>query len=112
MMSAGVPDSASVADELRNVADTVRRAAGRDPSAIALIAANEQLSWGELDARVDAVAAGLIALGLPSDDRAPARVAVALPNTLDFAVAFFAVLRAGLVAVPVGPGSTARELRH
>ena len=43
---------------------------------------------------------------------APARVALALPNVPEFAVAFFAVLRAGLVAVPVNPGYTAREVRH
>jgi long-chain acyl-CoA synthetase len=107
-----MPDSAFVAVELRNIADTVRRAAERDPAATALIAGDERISWGELDARVDAVAAGLVALDLPGDERAPARVAVSLPNVPDFAVAYFGVLRAGLVVVPVGPGSTARELRH
>jgi long-chain acyl-CoA synthetase len=101
-----------VAEDLRNVADTVRRAARRNPDAIALIAGDERISWGDLDARVDAVAAGLAALGLAGDERAPARVAVSLPNVPDFAVAYFGVLRAGLVAVPVGPGSTAREVRH
>jgi long-chain acyl-CoA synthetase len=106
-----MPDSASVV-ELRNVADTVRRAAERDPAAIALIAGDERISWGDLDARVDAIAAGLAALDLAGDDRTPPRVAIALPNVPAFAVAYFGVLRAGLVAVPVGPGSTARELRH
>jgi long-chain acyl-CoA synthetase len=101
-----------VADELSNVADTVRRAAGRDAAGVALISADDQITWGDLDAEVDRIAAGLAALALPGDDRAPARVAVALPNVPAFAVAFFATLRAGLVAVPVGPGSTARELRH
>jgi long-chain acyl-CoA synthetase len=101
-----------VADELQNVADTVRRAAGRDPAAIALIAGDQRISWADLDARVDTIAAGLVALDLVGDDRAAARVAISLPNVPDFAVAYFGVLRAGLIAVPVGPGSTARELRH
>jgi long-chain acyl-CoA synthetase len=47
---------------------------------------------------------------LPHDGSAP--VAVALPNVPEFAVAYFGVLRAGLVVVPVNPGYTARELRH
>jgi len=120
-----VPDSGSVADEtsgrsqpagqIRNLADAVRRAASRDPGAPALVAHDTVISWGELDARVDAVAVGLRALGLGGGDdqeRAPARVALALPNVPEFAVALFAVLRAGLVAVPVNPGYTTRELRH
>ncbi len=35
-----------------------------------------------------------------------------VPKVLDVAVAFFAVLRASLVAVPINPGYTARELHH
>lgn len=70
------------------------------------------MTWGELDAQVDAVAGGLRALALPGGGEYPARVAIALPNVPEFAVAYFGVLRAGLVAVPVNPGYTARELRH
>jgi long-chain acyl-CoA synthetase len=39
-------------------------------------------------------------------------VAIALLNVPRFAESYFAVLRAGLVAVPVNPGYTGRELRH
>lgn len=99
-----------------NVADTVRLAAQRDPGGPALIsgplAGTTVISWGELDARVDAVAAALRALNLPSSMDVPARVAIALPQVPEFAVIFFGVLRAGLVAVPLNPGYTPRELRH
>jgi long-chain acyl-CoA synthetase len=98
--------------KVTNLADAVRRSAIRDPGASALIAHDAAISWGELDSRIDAVAAGLATLDLPTNVATAARVALALPNVPEFAVAFFAVLRAGLVAVPVNPGYTARELHH
>ncbi len=111
-MGVTVPDSAPVPDDIRNLADTVRRAAATDPAARALIAGNRVLTWGDLDAQVDAVAAGLAALDLPDTDATPARVALIAPNVPEYAVAYFGVLRAGLVAVPVNPGYTPRELAH
>jgi long-chain acyl-CoA synthetase len=57
---------------------------------------------------VDAAAAGLLALGLEPGDR----VGLHLPNTVDFPVAYFGALRAGLVAVPLNPGYTRDELAH
>jgi long-chain acyl-CoA synthetase len=98
--------------EPRNVADTVHRAAQGAPDKPALIWQDRSMTWAELDRRVDATAAGLRALDLPHSTGHPARVAIALPNIQAFAVAYFAVLRAGLVAVPVSPGYTGRELRH
>jgi long-chain acyl-CoA synthetase len=41
-----------------------------------------------------------------------ARVAIMLPNTLQYTVALFGVLRAGLVAVNVNPMYTVPELKH
>jgi long-chain acyl-CoA synthetase len=99
-----------------NVADTVRLAAIRDPAAPALIAGPPEnasvITWGELDARVDAVAAALRGLNLPSSMGNSARVAIGLPQVPEFAEVFFGVLRAGLVAVPINPDYTPRELRH
>ena len=37
-------------------------------------------------------------------------MAIVLGNTVDFAIVYFGVLRAGLVAVPLNPGYTAAEL--
>ena len=58
---------------------------------------------------VDEYARGLIALAGSPDTRGPARIAVALPNSIEFAALVLATLRAGLIAVPVNPGYTARE---
>lgn len=73
------------------------------------------MTWSDLDARVEAVASALLALDLPQATGSishGARVAIALPNVPEFASALFGVLRAGLVAVPVNPGYTGRELHH
>ena len=63
------------------------------------------LTWADLDKRVD-VGARRLAEGSNRGDR----VALVLGNTVDFAVGYFAALRAGLVAVPLNPGYTADEL--
>jgi long-chain acyl-CoA synthetase len=97
----------------RNVADLVRRAAaGSGASKPALLWQDKSLTWAELDARVDRTAHALRSLELPGSHDHPARVAIILPNVPDFAIAYFGVLRAGLVAVPVNPGYSARELRQ
>ncbi len=98
--------------DVTNFADLVRRAAASHGARPALRSHASVITWSELDRQVDAVAAGLTGLGLPGDDRGPARVAIALPNVPEFAAVFFGVLRAGLVAVPVNPAYTARELAH
>jgi long-chain acyl-CoA synthetase len=100
-------------DAEANLADAVRARAIADPGAPALIVGDaslpdQALSWQALDGQVDACAAGLLALGVPTG----ARIAIALPNMVEFAVAYFGALRAGLVAVPTNPGYTARELSH
>lgn len=104
--------------EVRNVADLVRHAADTRPDHPALHWHDRVITWAELNNQVDELAAALSALdlggGQPAVDGAqhPPRVAIALPNVPEFAVAMFAALRANLCAVPVNPGYTARELAH
>ena len=113
-----VHEPASVDEPAHNLADYVRRAARAGADRPALLWRDETVTWGELDARVDAAARVLSSFAeasaktQPGTVGHPARVAIALPNTPDFAVAFFGALRAGLTAVPVNPDYTARELRH
>jgi long-chain acyl-CoA synthetase len=103
-----VPDSATVRHP-HNLADLVREAARAHPDRPAIIWQNQLYTWSWLDGQVDRVAGGLATLALTGDGAYPARVALALTNVPEFAVAFFGILRAGLVAVPVNPGYTARE---
>jgi long-chain acyl-CoA synthetase len=86
----------------------VRAAAGRAPDAPAVVAGEQRLSWAELDAAVDRTAAGYAARGLERG----ARVAVQLPNGVDWLCAALGALRAGLVVVPVNTAYTDPELEH
>ena len=80
-----------------NLGSFLRTAAARDPERTALRSAAGTLSYGELNARVDALAAGLTSLGLEAGER----VVLWLRNGPDFVETFFACWRLGLVAVPV-----------
>ncbi|HEY0126386.1 MAG TPA: AMP-binding protein [Blastococcus sp.] len=91
-----------------SLADLVRAAARRRPAAPAVVAGDQRLSWAELDAAVDRAAAGLAAHGLAAGDR----VAVQLPNGLDWLRASLGALRAGLVVVPVNTAYTDPELEY
>jgi long-chain acyl-CoA synthetase len=93
-----------------NLADLVARQAEARPGAVALVQpmpVRRTMTWAELDRRIDAVAAGLSAHGLVAGHR----IAIFGPNSIEFVVAYFATLRAGYVAVPINPQSTANELR-
>jgi long-chain acyl-CoA synthetase len=81
-----------------NVADLVTRAAGNAPGRVALVdtASGKSITWQRLDRAVNAFAARLTEAGLEAGDR----VAIVLPNSAEFCVALFGVLRAGGIAVP------------
>jgi long-chain acyl-CoA synthetase len=66
------------------------------------------ISFGELDRLTRAFGAWLQAHGLAKG----ARVAIMMPNVLQYPVALFGTLRAGCVVVNVNPLYTARELEH
>jgi len=93
---------------VRNIADLVRRAARRNGDGRALIFRDSVLSWSELDSKVDQVAECLRGLGIGAGER----IAIALPNGLDFPIIYLGALRADLVVLPVNPGYTRRELAH
>jgi len=67
------------------------------------------LSYGDLDQLSRHFSAYLISeLGLQKGDR----VAIMMPNLLQYPVVLFAILRAGLVVVNINPLYTQRELAH
>jgi fatty-acyl-CoA synthase len=86
------------------------RAAARWSDLEALVVRHQNIRWtyGELKQRVDALAAGLIALGLEPGDR----IGIWSPNNAEWVVAQFATAKAGLILVNVNPAYRLIELEH
>jgi len=76
--------------------------------AVALISRGRKTTYGELREQVAGARAGLVSLGLEPGDR----VGILCSNNWYFVVSYFAVLGAGLVAVPLNPLSPAKELER
>ena len=74
----------------------------------AYVCMDKALTFGEIDTLSMALGAWLQGRGL----KRGARVAIMMPNILQYPVAVAAVLRAGFIAVNVNPLYTARELEH
>jgi long-chain acyl-CoA synthetase len=89
-----------------NVADVLHEHAARSPARPALRSGSRRVSFGELDAASGHVADRLLRDGVRPGDR----VALLLPNVPEFAAAYYGVLRAGAVAVPLDPLLTRTEV--
>lgn len=90
----------------RRLEHLLARAAQSNPSAIAVLLAQTQLSYGDLQARVESLAASLAERGIGPGDR----VALMLPNTPTYVIAFYAVMRCSAVVVNLSPANQGREL--
>ncbi len=86
------------------------RAVARWGERPALIVRQQGVRWryAELGARVDAFAAGLLALGLEPGDR----VAIWSPNNAEWVVTQFATAKAGLILVNINPAYRFSELEY
>jgi long-chain acyl-CoA synthetase len=86
----------------RNVADLIREHAITRPHHAALVQAEQRLSFAELDALIDRIAAALQRDGLRAGDR----IVLCGPSTPLQAALFFGGLRAGVVVVPLASSVT------
>src|SRR5262245_15078654 len=91
-----------------NLHDLFSIAAARSPGKPALRFPEADLSYQELFAAVDRLAAGLQARGVEKGDR----VAFFLGNRPEFLTAYLAVLRIGAVMVPINLAYRRREIGH
>ncbi len=105
---AGVPAEIDV-NEFRSVAAVFDTSVAKFRDRPAYSNFGKTLTYGEADALVTQFASYLLGeLQLKKGDR----VAVMMPNCLQYPIAIFGILRAGLTVVNVNPLYTARELKH
>ncbi|MGW7535917.1 AMP-binding protein [Amycolatopsis sp. NPDC054798] len=92
------------------VAGLLAAAASRWPerTAITETGTGSTLTWRQLDEAAHAQARRLVSSGVAPGDP----VVLRLPTSADFAVALFAVLRAGGIAVPLSPQAPVPELER
>ena len=104
----GVPAQIDV-NEYASIAQVLETACERFRHRPAFANMGKMLSYGDIDRLSRQFAAYLLNdLKLNKGDR----VAIMLPNVLQYPVAIFGALRAGLTVVNTNPMYTARELRH
>ena len=78
------------------------------PQHLALLQEEFSLTYADLDRAVNSLGNRLQAEGLQKDDK----IALMLPNGIEFVVSYFAIQKIGAVAVTLNVLSTAYELRH
>lgn len=88
--------------------DYLRETVQKSPDSTVLITTNKipvmgrvdrSLSYRELDRQSDALAVALVDMGLEKNDR----VAIVMPNCVQFAIAYFAILKAGGCVAATNP---------
>lgn len=88
--------------------DWLRQEAALDPEREFVQCASPWMTLGELDRRSDRVAAALQGLGVEPGDR----VAVNLPNRIEYIVLIFAIAKTGAIQVPLNTYLRGDFLRH
>jgi long-chain acyl-CoA synthetase len=94
--------------ELRSLKQLLEETCAEHADLVAFVQMDTDLTYRQLDQLSRAFAAWLQQAGFRKGDR----IAIMLPNTLQYPVAMFGALRAGLVVVNTNPLYTAHELEH
>ncbi|MBP9100681.1 MAG: amino acid adenylation domain-containing protein [Nitrosomonas sp.] len=86
----------------------IERQVGEHPGATALIFGDTELSYAELNRRVNRLAHQLTALGVKPESR----VGIAVERSIDMVVGLLAALKAGAAYVPLDPNYPRERLNH
>jgi long-chain acyl-CoA synthetase len=94
--------------EYGSIVEILEQSCSKHKDQPAFVNFDTTLTYAELDHQSRNFAAWLQAQGLEKGDR----IALVMPNILQYPVALFGALRAGLVVVNTNPMYTAREMKH
>lgn len=94
--------------EYESVADLFEKSCARFKDRVAFENMGVTMTYAEVDRLSRDFAAYLQSIGMRKGDR----IAIQMPNLLQFPVAFFGALRAGLTVVNTNPLYTPREMEH
>src|SRR5262252_3932671 len=94
--------------QLRSLKELLEKSCAEHAERVAFVQMDTALTYRQLDELSRAFAAWLQHAGFAKGDR----FAIMLPNTLQYPIALFGALRAGLVVVNTNPLYTAPELEH
>jgi long-chain acyl-CoA synthetase len=86
----------------------LEEAARKYPEVPCTIFKGAEISYQEMNELTDRLAAGLAGLGVKKGDR----VGIFMPNTPQFVLAYFAILKLGAVVVATNPLYSAREIEY
>jgi len=103
----GVPANIDLS-AFSSIVDVLEQSCAQHKNRMAYHNMGAELNYAELDYLTRNFAAALQNMGLKPGDR----IALMMPNILQYPVALFGALRAGLIIVNTNPMYTARELRH
>lgn len=95
-------------DSYASINDIFEQAVSTYADSVSYINLGKSITFKELEQKSKQFAAYLQHTGLKKGDA----VAIMMPNLLQYPIALFGVLRAGMVVVNVNPQYTARELKH
>ncbi|MGH7561801.1 MAG: non-ribosomal peptide synthetase [Gemmatimonadales bacterium] len=99
-------DTAAPYPQGRTIHDLIREQAARTPDAIAVISGADRVSYAELEARAEGLAARLRQLGVTPG----AMVGILAERTAETVVGILAILKAGAAYVPLDPAHPAERL--
>ncbi len=104
----GIENHASIPDGISSLLDSFEQNFAKHGDKIAFTCMGASITYAELDTYSRQIAAYLQSIGLEKGDK----VAVMMPNILQYPIAMIGVVRAGMVLVNVNPLYTAHELEH
>ncbi len=90
------------------VSRVLSQRATSDPESLFVLTRGARLTYGDADAKAEALAASLANLGVTPGDR----VAIVLPPCPEFVISLFAVAKLTAIAVPLDPRLTDPELQY